>query len=1476
MPRESEAYRRIIERPATPGALSADQLSSAFAEQSKLSGILSHEEKAAENAAAFTKLVEAANRYGLDLDEVRSALPEVVEQLQIEADVMARGQHEKKRQDTKWYHIPRQIGLRWQEMLETFGSGKIAADAKAQRVRRLQDPNYIATVTEAALERASMRKRFNQYLELGGDFLKTAVKDFSKGTLEKGRLYSSDDFVHNEHLKDGVKQIAAQLEIPVEEVEPGKPKQYVLERDAAGNPTASVELTPENEAMIRKHIQFILRDEIVQLAQLNAMKVMTTEQYQVESTKLGVMGWKIAGSGTVWGFLARTLFKGAVTKLVVGGWVAGLTIASIPVSGAVLIAGGAGVLAGGVSQFAQYHGARRKQRKIDLAVGGQRAEFKLLHDKGSIEVSKAAEDIKQDLNAKTEQLEQIMAQFKAAPDAGDEQHALTDTLRQAINVTYTAIVDTEFRLLQSRLGKEHQDYINFGLDDRLTAQRTVLHAVREANQTMRAAMTAFPETTQNTIRDGFVPIAKRTQENIQELERHLGKILSSGEVLRVAVGAVIGGTFAGLTSAAMEYIGTHWFASRGIDVRQPPTFPEKGGKDFVYNGHNIQIGCQDDNHLFIIDLDRHVQLPPVEIPPGIDIHKVVLDDQLHFYDAATGKPLGKGLEIHLTDAVGYLKEKILTPNLSPGDNEVITVDGKQFDFVLDRAGNLAIYAMKPDGTVDLSHPLHNTPINLFSRELQQDITAQVWAEQAKTAELIGQFRVVEPRHGEFTIQSAYDQSVVADFKIDVSHEAVTPAATPAEVMSGSSGTSTSTSLLERLWADANNPVTKLLKTMGVDQGDIKTNPDGTFTIPDDAVKGDYLGKTSSWRQHRLELLLEAYQQGKIKPDESAQMVLARLERATRHIVLEHSKYPSHADALKEAFGREAGFIQKAEVPYINGTVPGPHAPEYPGVGKQWPELIDALRKLSTEATQPVPGAGAAGETAARTAAETANASDIVTHALELKNIERPRSDFGQTALHNLPPTTGDEEIFDTVKQTLAYFGAAALAYALDQSRIGRTHLVGNVKFAPQVEVKPTPEEAVTEKAKPPKPHKESTRETAGKSGEGPVTEALPTLEAEVQRFIRDMEMIDYKLERPSALATVFTALRKSWRMNQMTLRGPHQFETQAKEIMHNIDNAIADVRKNVTRVGIQNQRIHGGYSITEQLDYLQKKIDRSYKQEFQDRIWARDRERLTQQIRLINKYIHDQDLDRYNTIESAAAIAEIDDALRDFEFYDDELTLLEENLSLLDGNRDVVQFALTENRNARASIHNQCEKLLAKRAEIASRVPAAVAEPDEAPTEETKTTIVSPAAPAPEEAVTEPAAKVPLPEDLAAEAMEEEVDEWWREDVLDRAAARQRLAESAKTQSRIGAVDPDVAARWMHQYKGHEDVLKVLVDEFANAGILDSFHLRKFNNHFNEISDLGAARLRRAHFLRDDNTPNFHSIRDVVLFFKENLDSSPF
>ncbi|MBI4407751.1 MAG: hypothetical protein HY565_04615, partial [Candidatus Kerfeldbacteria bacterium] len=163
-----------------------------------------------------------------------------------------------------------------------------------------------------------------------------------------------------------------------------------------------------------------------------------------------------------------------------------------------------------------------------------------------------------------------------------------------------------------------------------------------------------------------------------------------------------------------------------------------------------------------------------------------------------------------------------------------------------------------------------------------------------------------------------------------------------------SGTNATGSITEQLFADPDT--SKMLDAMGLQPGEVQYDPNTQlFHIPDDALRDaaghpEYLGQTAGWRARRMEFILKALSEG--KTGESSEMIVARAERATSNLLLKSASHGDPTAAYHEAFGKDAGFIKKNIMPWIDG--------ERSRVSERWMRLVTELK------TQPLSAAGGVG------------------------------------------------------------------------------------------------------------------------------------------------------------------------------------------------------------------------------------------------------------------------------------------------------------------------------------------------------------------------------------------------------------------------------------------------------------------------------------------------------------------------------------
>ncbi len=917
MPISNEHYQKVLETRTPAAAFSVDQFRSAL-KHKELAGVLTDETNP-EAVSVLTTLAEQAKLHGLEISDLDHTLQEISEQLDIEANSVARHEHEADRKGTSLLNIPHIVAVRWNSMLETFGKGVIAKRADEQRKQRLSDKDYIAQVTAAAIERASLRKRFQEYIAIGGSDFSQRLQEYMHGSVTRESVEKSKQF------GDGVDAIVQQIDLP-------KP----FEIDGV-----EIEATPENLAMIRNHLRFVISDEVIQLAQLSQMRVMETDVYHVtakrDGGKMGTLLSKVLGSGTLWGMTIR----GGSRAIGIGGSIVGASFAASPVGWSVLAAAvGTGAVAGYVSQWAQYKFVRRQQKKMDLATGALRETVAITdHDETGekigerqVEVVKSAEQINHQLKAEVDKISNLVT---ALQDGG-----LTDytPLEEAITAAYRIMMDAECRLLQSKPTEdnaEKQDLISFGMTNRLQAGLDLVKNLKQAALVVRDAKQIVKRkrygdfSSSAQLEEQLRNIAVASRQEISAVKENLERALLKGEGKRRIMSAVVGGSFAGLSSVAMDYF-HHWFGEHDVSPAQAPSFEHQQTVTVHQAGAEYTVSAVDQHQLMVQAADGQQEL--ITLPDGVETNHIVIDDQFQLYQAATGEPVAA---IHLEFATAEtLKVPELAVSLDVDHYAPIDIQGHQFGMVVNQDGNLALYQMKLDGTVDLSQPVGHTPMQIFSEPLHQKFSALAQTDPTQATELIkaaSKLNVETQPDGTVLVKSVYDQSIVAQFKIETSGVVTVPEPTTTPV---------SGDVISKLFADPNSEVAQALNKMGVQAGEVSVDAQGHLQIPDAAVRGEYLGQTAGWRQMRLTLLLEAYQSGKISGTEPADVVVARLERATRHLLMESGKYHDPQSALNEAFGKPADFIAKNELPFVNGAKSN--------IGGQWGELVDTMRRVSVD------------------------------------------------------------------------------------------------------------------------------------------------------------------------------------------------------------------------------------------------------------------------------------------------------------------------------------------------------------------------------------------------------------------------------------------------------------------------------------------------------------------------------------------------
>lgn len=796
--------------------------------------------KTAEDALEDTfadKIIATATTEGLTKADLKAAWKEVHRHVSIEANFDARNKLEADRKAAGFNPLKRAaVALR--EAGEVFGFG-LANEVVDKQKEIVAKKDNMQALLESAVESQVMKRRLEQYYELGKPDLKTAIDKFITGQATYNQLLEDPAYL------SGLKKITDQIVIgDTFTIEMPNP-----DPDNTTPVTQEIDTTDEHvKKAIRKHLQFVLRTEVVQLAQAKQLEVLSSDEHKAEApttflAKTGAVAKGVFGSGTVWGAGTRTVTRLAMggvfgAAIVSGGWVGVAVGAGIGMT--------AGALAGAARETINAKHREKKQR-LDAALGAI-----------SNEVVKSATGIDKELTTKTAALQAIL------------ETGTADQKKAAVVELYKTVADTQARLLRSRVGdpvlnddasvnveattaldaskkakRQKQDYISFGVQNRFQAQLQLLDNLEKSLAAIELVLDQ-DEALAQSCRQAMVAVNTETDKALREAQHNLENKIAAENKQYVRRAFIVGGLAGGISAAAVDGLSTAWNA---------------------VGAHGFHI-------------------PFISSAEAAEPSHVIDQASSHFAGPT---------ELSASQPV---------PISFQGEDYVMSVDAQgiaHLDHITDAGAHVQVGEAFPLMSTETGNP------HFF----------------------------IDNSGDHVTVYDASTHQQLASF--DGTHGVVTSAA---EAAPGGS--------VDSIFADAK--VKTILDKMGVQQGEVQYDPNThLFHIPDDAVKGEYLGQTAGWRARRLEFILKAMQENKSEP---ADMIVARAERATRHLLLEGKKYPDANAAYVEAFGKSSSFITHNEIPWVDG--PSSH------VGKQWMHLIDQLKQAHVNVDQAGSAAHVAG------------------------------------------------------------------------------------------------------------------------------------------------------------------------------------------------------------------------------------------------------------------------------------------------------------------------------------------------------------------------------------------------------------------------------------------------------------------------------------------------------------------------------------
>ncbi len=477
--------------------------------------------------ATLEGLLDYTNREGLGVEELKEALSEVRRHVSIQAHFDAQQAHEADRR-AAGRNLFKHIALNIKDMQTVFGGG-VASDVRKNEASAFSNGAELSNLLQSACELGVMRHRLKRYIELGGDNLKSAVDAFIHGHAHVNDLMNPSH-EHGKHYEQGLDAIIGGLNLEV-----GRDFQL----DGLGDIYID---TAETKAAIEHHLKFVLRTEIIKLAEANQLTVLSSEEYTVPNPtggqKLLQAAKGVVLSGTFWGITTRLGTRAAIGGIVGIGAVSG--------GGALALGIGAGIAAGAAGAYVResFNSADRlKRRRLEAALGGI----------GHGEVKPASE---------------INAELKKATD---ELHAAPDQTKTiaAIKKAFAVASDAQARLRFARTGKgnKQQDFISFGAENRFRAQAELLSNIELTLAAVQRAMETLSDSDGSLtyVRGELKTINEHTVNDLKESRQKLNKKFTRDEEQRRKRAAIIGGVAGGLGSLVSHYALELWGGQKAAE-----------------------------------------------------------------------------------------------------------------------------------------------------------------------------------------------------------------------------------------------------------------------------------------------------------------------------------------------------------------------------------------------------------------------------------------------------------------------------------------------------------------------------------------------------------------------------------------------------------------------------------------------------------------------------------------------------------------------------------------------------------------------------------------------------------------------------------------------------------------------------------------------------------------------------------------------
>lgn len=406
-------------------------------------------------AEAFTNdkfisdLLVDANANGLTKKELANVISEIRRQLSVQANEEVRQEYMRKVSgaDNILTAVVASFRKHVREAGAAFGVGMTTdvIERKKQLVGLAEDDRIeddkeraakvgqaqadLRALVGSVMQKEIERHRMRSFLEMGGKDFVNAVREYQSGRLSYSQL---DDHAA---FQAGLHNIVRKLEINTDEFVTGRP------------------ISVDDIGACSDHLRWKLQDDVVALAQLQHLDMISTDTYQAERvaeikdsreriiTYGREVGKTAVFSGVTWGVTARVGTEAIVSKMLIGGFIAANCPAALGIAGGIATGAVAGMAAGIIRERYFNSKDRKKLQRMEAALGA-------VDD----EVVVSAEVLHNSLVDRAKIVADLQAEIAAGANKQNE-------LVQATQALYAVVAEVQVRMLRARAGNDvKRDY----------------------------------------------------------------------------------------------------------------------------------------------------------------------------------------------------------------------------------------------------------------------------------------------------------------------------------------------------------------------------------------------------------------------------------------------------------------------------------------------------------------------------------------------------------------------------------------------------------------------------------------------------------------------------------------------------------------------------------------------------------------------------------------------------------------------------------------------------------------------------------------------------------------------------------------------------------------------------------------------------------------------------------------------------------